>query len=747
MNADVEFHIRHNYTWAKLPASVKQAMGNSQKEYEKAVVTFSIRNQLRYKGNLEYQTGRKVVSLPAPFPHIRPWRNATHHLAESANLKQPPPAGSSLEDCDQRKALDCRGCVTWWSDRLLGVQDGYLSYLEVLPSGFVIFLGRSEPTAYRSKYWNCHKHDSVMCMLAILALACGVTAIHVTAQSTTRDLYRSGSGHLSAEGCTCNFLTYGRDSQQACSQSQRREPGDDEDSEDLKRQFRNLQRRFGGVETRVYDVQTKQFDLERRLLNNSLHTKDLEIFLHQELGLSRSEILNLKLEHQETIIKYLNTSAAAEKQSSSADQGYSSGDSEDLKRSFADLEDKVASLQRQLPSLEAKLEALNKLFSSGEIVSLNDEQGRQGRKLISLENRIVELEKLVEQQSAQLRQVKPLSDGPHCARARYSDTFFQAQLVCTGQGRRHRRHAPDNGHEARRLPAGSAGSRAGLDVRYNVTTVAAAPPRAEVREVGKALEEQVNAQAEQLEKLNQLNENLIVRLKDITDSYTRNNSGNIRDCYDLYQRGYRLNHVYTIPEDPYLKTPAIPVYCDMKTAEGGWTVFQRRFDGSVSFARSWIDYKNGFGRVTGEYWLGLNQIYRLSNQGHYKLRVDLEDWEGNKAYAIYSSFRVCEENEDFMLKLGGYSGTAGDSMSMNNGRSFTTKDRDNDAMEGNCAQRDGGGGGGHRVVGLEGGFLLLKVSVDEDQASLNQFRPDQTGNGAQFGLASTGGDCFDLSGE
>ncbi|XP_078674358.1 uncharacterized protein LOC144912680 [Branchiostoma floridae x Branchiostoma belcheri] len=472
-----------------------------------------------------------------------------------------------------------------------------------------------------------------MCMLAILALACGVTAIHVTAQSTTRDLYRSGSGHLSAEGCTCNFLTYGRDSQQACSQSQRREPGDEEDSEDLKRQFRNLQRRFGGVETRVYDVQTKQFDLERRLLNNSLHTKDLEIFLHQELGLSRSEILNLKLEHQETIIKYLNTSAAAEKQSSSADQGYSSGDSEDLKRSFADLEDKVASLQRQLPSLEAKLEALNKLFSSGEIVSLNDEQGRQGRKLISLENRIVELEKLVEQQSAQLRQV-----------------------------------------------------------RYNVTTVAAAPPRAEVREVGKALEEQVNAQAEQLEKLNQLNENLIVRLKDITDSYTRNNSGNIRDCYDLYQRGYRLNHVYTIPEDPYLKTPAIPVYCDMKTAEGGWTVFQRRFDGSVSFARSWIDYKNGFGRVTGEYWLGLNQIYRLSNQGHYKLRVDLEDWEGNKAYAIYSSFRVCEENEDFMLKLGGYSGTAGDSMSMNNGRSFTTKDRDNDAMEGNCAQRDGGGG-------------------------------------------------------
>ncbi|XP_066272932.1 fibrinogen C domain-containing protein 1-like [Branchiostoma lanceolatum] len=474
-----------------------------------------------------------------------------------------------------------------------------------------------------------------MCMLAILALACGVTAIHVTAQSTTRDLYRSGSGHLSAEGCTCNFLTYGRDNQQACSQSQHKDL--DEDDSDLKRQFRNLQRRFGGVETRVYEVQTKQFDLEKRLMNNSLHTKDLEIFLHEELGLSRSEIQKLKLEHQDTIIKYLNTSVAVEKQkhtSSSSDQGYSSGDSVDLTQSIADLDNKVGSLQLQLHSLETKLDALSKLYSSGEIVSLNDEQGRQGRKLISLENRIVELEKIVEQQSAQLRQV-----------------------------------------------------------RYNVTTVAAVQaPHAEGREVGKALEEQVNAQAEQLEKLNQINEKLIVRLRDITDSYSRNNSGNIRDCYDLYQRGYRLNHVYTIPEDPYLKTPAIPVYCDMKTAEGGWTVLQRRFDGSVSFARSWTDYKNGFGRVTGEYWLGLNQIYRLSNQGHYKLRVDLEDWEGNKAYAIYSSFRVCEDSEDFMLKLGGYSGTAGDSLSMNNGRAFTTKDRDNDAMEGNCAQRDGGGG-------------------------------------------------------
>lgn len=52
MNSEVEFHIRQNYPWSKLPANVKQSLGNSQKEYEKCIVNFSIKNQLRYRGNL-----------------------------------------------------------------------------------------------------------------------------------------------------------------------------------------------------------------------------------------------------------------------------------------------------------------------------------------------------------------------------------------------------------------------------------------------------------------------------------------------------------------------------------------------------------------------------------------------------------------------------------------------------------------------------------------------------------------------
>ncbi|XP_071487011.1 protein FAM91A1-like, partial [Diadema antillarum] len=52
MNSEVEFHIRNNYPWGKLPANIKQLLGHSPKEYEKCVISYSIKNQLRYKGNL-----------------------------------------------------------------------------------------------------------------------------------------------------------------------------------------------------------------------------------------------------------------------------------------------------------------------------------------------------------------------------------------------------------------------------------------------------------------------------------------------------------------------------------------------------------------------------------------------------------------------------------------------------------------------------------------------------------------------
>ena len=111
--------------------------------------------------------------------------------------------------------------------------------------------------------------------------------------------------------------------------------------------------------------------------------------------------------------------------------------------------------------------------------------------------------------------------------------------------------------------------------------------------------------------------------------------------------------MYTIDPDG---EGAFDVFCDQKTSGGGWTVFQKRLDGSVSFYRHWDDYKNGFGNLNGEFWLGLDKIYRLKEKKHNRLRVDLEDFTSSTAYAEYDMFAVTNELTKYKLSLGMYSG-------------------------------------------------------------------------------------------
>ncbi|XP_028415030.1 microfibril-associated glycoprotein 4-like [Dendronephthya gigantea] len=156
-----------------------------------------------------------------------------------------------------------------------------------------------------------------------------------------------------------------------------------------------------------------------------------------------------------------------------------------------------------------------------------------------------------------------------------------------------------------------------------------------------------------------------------------------RDCSELYRiYGERTDGVYEI--DPG-KTGSFKVFCDMTTSGGGWTVIQRRLTGSVDFYRGWQDYKNGFGDVNGEYWLGLDRIHRMTTALQNELRIDMEDTSGNTKYAQYNTFAVGSEQQKYILSIGGYAGTAGDSLSPHKGMAFTTKNRDNDADVNNCA--------------------------------------------------------------
>ena len=106
----------------------------------------------------------------------------------------------------------------------------------------------------------------------------------------------------------------------------------------------------------------------------------------------------------------------------------------------------------------------------------------------------------------------------------------------------------------------------------------------------------------------------------------------------------------------------IPVFCDMTTDGAGWTVFQRRLDGSVDFYRDWASYKKGFGDLNGEFWLGNDNLHRLTASGDVTLRVDLEDFDGNITFAEYTPFTLADERDKYRLVVGAYNGTAGNSM-------------------------------------------------------------------------------------
>ncbi|XP_019949948.1 microfibril-associated glycoprotein 4-like isoform X2 [Paralichthys olivaceus] len=121
-------------------------------------------------------------------------------------------------------------------------------------------------------------------------------------------------------------------------------------------------------------------------------------------------------------------------------------------------------------------------------------------------------------------------------------------------------------------------------------------------------------------------------------------------------------------------------------------ILQRRKDGTINFYRGWDQYKTGFGLASGEYWLGLENIHLLTLRKSYEMRIDMEDFEGAKAYVHYSSFMVGPEQEGYTLTCSGFKdGGAGNSLSEHSGQKFSTFDKDQDTHASNCAKTYLGG--------------------------------------------------------
>ncbi|XP_065052341.1 fibrinogen C domain-containing protein 1-like [Rhopilema esculentum] len=196
------------------------------------------------------------------------------------------------------------------------------------------------------------------------------------------------------------------------------------------------------------------------------------------------------------------------------------------------------------------------------------------------------------------------------------------------------------------------------------------------------------------------------------------------DCKDLYDSGKKESGVYHITRP---NKQVIKVYCDMETDGGGWTVIQRRIDGSTDFQRGWSDYKHGFGNVEKNFWIGLQNMHSFTSpNASTTLRIELKHWlrGDNLFFAKYGSFEIGNETDGYTLSVSRYSGTAGDGFNnieyshmQNNGQKFTTLDRDNDKnFVKNCA------------VIYEGGWWYNAATSSQ----LNGLYPDSENSDKQY---------------
>ncbi|XP_061177678.1 fibroleukin-like [Saccostrea echinata] len=139
----------------------------------------------------------------------------------------------------------------------------------------------------------------------------------------------------------------------------------------------------------------------------------------------------------------------------------------------------------------------------------------------------------------------------------------------------------------------------------------------------------------------------------------------------------------------------------METLNGGWTVIQKRVDGSTSFDKLWSEYKEGFGSPEQNVWIGNDVIHQLTKGNGSSLYVSITQVSGTTLYELYGRFSIANEAEKYRLFLAGnVTGTLGDSMLNTidpdehdlSGMYFSTHDNNNDLSGGfNCAAEAGGG--------------------------------------------------------
>lgn len=185
-----------------------------------------------------------------------------------------------------------------------------------------------------------------------------------------------------------------------------------------------------------------------------------------------------------------------------------------------------------------------------------------------------------------------------------------------------------------------------------------------------------------------------------------------KDCAEAYKKGQYINGIYTIDPDG---EGSFDVFCNQTRGQGGWTVFQRKQSHSIDFNRNWTDYKNGFGNLSENFWLGLDKVHRLTRSDNYKLVVYWKKGKDSFHYH-FDQFEVESEEACYKVMVEG-SGSDWGPLKDSNGQSFATRDQDSNGHTGHmCVGKCGIGWWynssschcplGHPISAAKGGMII-----------------------------------------
>ncbi|XP_046361041.1 fibroleukin-like [Haliotis rufescens] len=125
----------------------------------------------------------------------------------------------------------------------------------------------------------------------------------------------------------------------------------------------------------------------------------------------------------------------------------------------------------------------------------------------------------------------------------------------------------------------------------------------------------------------------------------------MQDCTEGNLYSYYANQDANFLCHPNGAPGPIEVHCLMMY--GGRTLIMTQTSGNENFTRTWEEYKMGFGSLSGDHWLGNDNVHYITSGRRQYLVIELRtpgaDHFNQLAQRIYEDFRVGPEVDDYKM--------------------------------------------------------------------------------------------------